>query len=110
MTDQNIHPDAAPAPYAHYPAPAYAPRPGEQATSAPKMNTFAIVSFVSAFFVSLAAVIFGHLALKQIKETGEKGREFALTGLILGYISLGLAALWTLLVVIVIVIGTLSGH
>lgn len=55
-----------------------------------KTNIFAILSLVSAFFISLLAVIFGHVALSQIKKTGESGHGLAVAGLILGY--LGLAA------------------
>ena len=51
---------------------------------APKTNTLAIISLVSAFFVSLAAIITGHIALGQIKRSGESGRGLALAGLILG--------------------------
>lgn len=66
-----------------------------------KTNTLAIVSLVSAFFISIVAVITGHMALKQIEQTGEQGRGLALTGLVIGYVSLGLG--------IVMVIVTLSG-
>lgn len=55
-----------------------------------KTNTLAIVSLVSAFLISIVAVITGHMALKQIELTGEQGRGLAIAGLILGYI--GLAA------------------
>ena len=66
---------AQPSPYAGQPQ--YAP--------ARKTNVLAIVSLVSAFFVSLAAVITGHIALKQIAQTGEDGRGMAIAGLIIGY-------------------------
>ncbi|WP_449373959.1 thioredoxin domain-containing protein [Arthrobacter psychrolactophilus] len=56
-------------------------------------NTLAIVSFVLAFFVSIAAVITGHLALSQIRRTGEKGRGFALAGVIIGYVSMATTVL-----------------
>ena len=46
------------------------------------------MSLVSAFFVSLAAIITGHIALSQIKKTGEQGRGLAIAGLIIGYIGL----------------------
>ena len=77
----------APAPYT---STGYANPAGED-----KYNVLAIVSLVSAFFVSLAAVICGHIALSQIKKTGEKGRGLAIAGLVLGYagIVLGLIAL-----------------
>ncbi|MCU1569638.1 MAG: hypothetical protein JWR33_379 [Naasia sp.] len=51
----------------------------------PGYNVLAIISLVTAFFVSLAAIITGHIALGQIKKTGEKGRGLAIAGLILGY-------------------------
>lgn len=51
----------------------------------PKTNVLAIISLVSGFFVSLAAVITGHIALSQIKRTGEAGRGLAIAGLALGY-------------------------
>ena len=53
-----------------------------------KTNTLAIVSLVLAFFVSLGAVICGHIALSQIKRTGENGRGLAIAGLVLGYLGL----------------------
>jgi peptidyl-prolyl cis-trans isomerase B (cyclophilin B) len=48
----------------------------------------AIVSLVSAFFISLVAIITGHIALSQIKKTGEQGRGLAIAGLVLGYLGL----------------------
>ena len=35
---------------------------------------------------SLVAIITGHIALSQIKKTGEQGRGLAIAGLIIGYI------------------------
>ena len=54
------------------------------------LNTLAIVSLASAVSVvgALVAVITGHIALKQIKQTSEAGRALALTGIVLGYIHL----------------------
>ena len=40
--------------------------------------------------LSVAAVIFGHLAFRKIKQTGLNGKAFARTGLITGYLSIGL--------------------
>ena len=55
-----------------------------------KLNTLAVVSLASALSIvgALIAVITGHIALKQIKETGEGGRTLALTGTVLGYVHL----------------------
>jgi hypothetical protein len=63
-------------------------------------NTLAIVSLVSAFVVSLAAVITGHIALSQIKKTGENGRGLAIAGLILGYAGIAFGFLCIALVIL----------
>ncbi|MDH6237976.1 DUF4190 domain-containing protein [Cryobacterium sp. CG_9.6] len=80
------------APVSAQPVPGYAPpRPVSGQPAGPGPDTFnvlAIVSFVSAFVVSLAAIICGHIALSQIKKTGEKGRGLAIAGLVLGYVGL----------------------
>lgn len=84
----------APVPYQVLPAP-YAGSVGGPVgwPYAPRTNTLAIVSLVTGFCCSIAAVITGHIALGQIRRTGEGGRGLAITGLVLGYVSLGFAAL-----------------
>lgn len=54
----------------------------------------AVVAPVSA----ILAVIFGHIALSQIKKTGQAGRGMALTGVIVGYILIGVSILIFILV------------
>lgn len=60
--------------------------------AAARTNTLAIVALVSALVLpgpgSLAAIVLGHVALDQIRTSGEQGRGMALAGLILGYASL----------------------
>jgi hypothetical protein len=57
-----------------------------------KLNTLAVVSLATAAtgFGAVAAVITGHISLAQLKKTHESGRGLALTGLILGYVGIGL--------------------
>jgi hypothetical protein len=62
---------------------------------AKRTNGFAIASVVSAvvwmwWLGSLAAVIMGHVALRQINRSGgrQTGRGVAITGLALGYLGL----------------------
>jgi len=62
-------------PYAQQPYPAQAPT-----------NTMAILSLVFAFIFSPAAIVMGHVAKKQIRQTGESGEGLATAGLWLGYI------------------------
>jgi len=47
-------------------------------------------------------VITGHIALGQIKTSGENGRGFALAGVIIGWVSLGLFVLLMILLFAVI--------
>jgi hypothetical protein len=53
----------------------------------PRTNPFAIASLVLAFFATVLSIIFGHVALSQIKRTGERGRGLALAGLWISYLS-----------------------
>ena len=65
---------------------------GYQPSMGPRTNALAIVSLVSSWrFVraARAGIITGHLALGQIKRTGEAGRGLALAGTIIGYVMIG---------------------
>jgi protein-disulfide isomerase len=81
--DPQYRPDAGRVPYSQ----GY----GQVAPPAvPPTNSLAVTSLATAFFVSLVAVITGHIALSQIRRRGEGGRGLAIAGLVIGY--LGLAA------------------
>lgn len=69
-------------------APSYAPQAPKPVlpTTLAHTNTFALVSIVLTFFQPIAGIVFGHIALSQIKRNGDAGRGLALTGLIIGYI------------------------
>jgi hypothetical protein len=108
VTDPNL-PDqpGTPVPPASQPAPGYsAPAYGETASSygqptqpaGGKTNTLAIVSLVASLaglilwgIGFIAGVICGHIALSQIKKTGEQGRGMAVAGLIIGYVGIVLS-------------------
>jgi hypothetical protein len=62
-------------PYAGYGAPMYAPT----------TNTLAILSLVFAFVFPIAGIVMGHVAKRQIRETGEQGDGLATAGLWLSY-------------------------
>ncbi|POH74284.1 disulfide bond formation protein DsbA [Arthrobacter glacialis] len=80
-------------PYGQYPP---MPAPGGKGGT----NTLAIVSLVSSFFVGIAGVITGHIALSQIKRTGEEGKGLAIAGLVIGYV-MTLAAIVGVIAVVV---------
>lgn len=101
------HPGAVPtfasAPYGH----------GTYVTTQ-KTNVLAIVSMIvsilGAIWVlpgigSLAGAIMGHISLNQLKTSGEKGRGMALAGVIVGWIGLGIMALFLAFVLVVIFAG-----
>jgi hypothetical protein len=65
-----------------------------------RTNGFAVASLVLGLCTgTLLAVIFGHIALSQIRRTGAPGRGMAIAGLVLGYI-------WTAVVVIYLIVLT----
>ena len=119
-----VPPGAAPGPYpappgyapgGGYPAPqaGYAPAYGYAGYAPPpRTNGLAVTSMVSSLVgVALSwtavlalgvvvGVITGHIALRQIARTGERGRGMALAGVIIGWISIGFALMIVLGVVI----------
>jgi predicted histidine transporter YuiF (NhaC family) len=57
----------------------------------------------------LVAIITGHLALGEIKRSGEKGHGMAVAGLVLGYTGFGLTILLVILIGVLMILGvTLS--
>lgn len=82
---------------------------------APRVSPLAIVALVSSLvglFVipvigQIVGIITGHIALKQVKTSGERGRGMALSGVLIGYISLGLGIL--LIVLTIVIIGVTGG-
>lgn len=88
---------------------AYQPQPyGQQAYPAqaygypvPPTNTMAVLALVFAFVFWPLAIVFGHVAHKQIARTGEGGRGLATAGLVIGYIFLGI----TLLAIVAFVVA-----
>ena len=73
------------------------------APAGPKTNVLAIVSLIASLsgFILLITPIVGiitcHIALNQIKRTGENGRGLALAGTIVGYVLTALVILGTIL-------------
>ena len=79
----------------HYPPPGWYP-------PAPRTSDLAGVSLVFgilwlAWFGSLIAVITGHLAMRECRETGASGKLLAEFGLALGYLGI---SIWVLLFVV----------
>jgi hypothetical protein len=112
----NFPPAAQPPPYGVPLQPGYAPPgyPPMMVAASPPNNPLAltsmilgIVGIVLAFFYgigaipAIVAVILGHIGMGQIKSSGstQGGNGMALAGLITGYIGIGIAVLWVILIV-----------
>jgi uncharacterized membrane protein len=83
----------------------------------PRINAMAIASLsfgIAEFFTlgltAIPAIVFGHIARRQMRETGERGYGMAKAGLILGWTAITLLALFVLLAVIAGVMLGHSGH
>jgi hypothetical protein len=50
------------------------------------LNRLAVVSLVTAFILPLVATVLAHLALRQLRSTGERGQSLALTAAVIGYL------------------------
>ena len=72
-------------------------------------NTMAILSLVLALVFAPAGVICGHIAKRQIAQTGEEGSGLATAGLVIGYIQVGLFALGCCIFGIALAAGGAAG-
>jgi hypothetical protein len=67
----------------------------------PRFNVMAIIAFVAGFVVPVAGIVCGHIALAEFRKgLPERGREYALAGLILGYV---FTAIWVVIAIIWVV-------
>ncbi len=65
-----------------------------------RWNVMAILAIITVWFTVILGLIFGHIALSQIKKTGERGRGLALTAVIVGWLAVvagGLTAMFILI-------------
>ncbi|MEV8253199.1 DUF4190 domain-containing protein [Rhodoglobus sp. NPDC076762] len=54
--------------------------------AAPRTNPVAILALILAAFGGAPALIFGHIAQRQIAESGERGMIIARVATVLGYV------------------------
>ncbi|MGC5018674.1 DUF4190 domain-containing protein [Micromonospora sp. DT47] len=105
-----VDPYAAAAAYGTpgYPPPGY---PGYGYPAAPKTNSMAIAALVlslvgiASCITAPVGAILGHVARKQIRETGEGGEGMAKAAIIVGWILTGLLVLLIAFYVVIIVLA-----
>jgi hypothetical protein len=83
-----------------------APSANPAPPAAPKTNVLAIVSLVSGFFVGLAGVVCGIIALRQVKRTREGGRGLAIAGIAVGAVQTVVSTLLTIVIVAVAAVAS----
>lgn len=88
--------------------PGYAQPYGAPYQAAPRTNGMAIASLVCSLVLcgigSIVAIILGHIAKRQIRESGgtQQGDGLATAGLVIGYIGLALGLLYLVFIVIAV--------
>ncbi|MFO0702660.1 MAG: DUF4190 domain-containing protein [Candidatus Andersenbacteria bacterium] len=84
--------------------------PRHQSSTGKGTNGFAIASLICGFLpgVSLLAIVFGFVALSQIKQNGEGGRGMAIAGIVLGFLWIVIAIVWVLFAFIFVTTFTRS--
>lgn len=75
------------------------------AATAAKTNTLAIIALVASFFVSIVGIVLGHIALNQIKTTGEGGRGLAIAALVIGYVAVAFTV-----IIFIVVLGAAAAN
>jgi Domain of unknown function (DUF1707)/Domain of unknown function (DUF4190) len=93
-----------------YPSVDYPPWQPAHSTTSP-LAVAALVCGIGEFFTlgltAIPAVILGHLARRQLRQTDQRGDGLALTGLILGYAGIALLAF---MLTLMIVVASKTGH
>lgn len=84
-----------------YGQPAYGQPVYGQPVPARPTNGLAIAALICGFLVPVVGIILGHIALGQIKRTGEGGHGLALAGTIVGYV---LTALYLIFIIFYFVV------
>ncbi|CAN5241236.1 hypothetical protein BH09ACT5_BH09ACT5_12050 [soil metagenome] len=103
MTDQVPTPAPQPTPP---PAPAYTGAP----VNTRPWNVLSIVSLVASLVgFGIVGIITGHIALSQIKKTGEQGRALALAGTIIGYVAVGVGIILFIFWIGIVIAAASSG-
>jgi hypothetical protein len=78
-----------------WPVPAYQPVPSGTNSMAIASMVLGVAEFFTAGLTAIPAVICGHIARRQMKETAQRGDGLATSGLVLGYMAI---IFWSVLI------------
>ena len=62
--------------------------PAQYTDNSQHFNTLAILAFVLVWPTVIVGLVLGHIALSQIKRTGERGHGLALAAVIIGWVGI----------------------
>lgn len=88
-----------------YGPPGYYPYPGPYGPPPRPTNGMAIGALISSLVFPPLGIVLGHIALSQIKRTGEEGRTLAIVGLVIGYVATILTVLFVVFAVLMAVMA-----
>jgi hypothetical protein len=85
--------------------------PAAQTTGQSNLTNLPMFALIGAFIIPLAGIILGHLSLNYMKkgQLSTQNKGMATTGLILGYVFVGLGFLTGLILFIVLIVSAASG-
>jgi hypothetical protein len=94
--------------------PAWTGGPGYPATRTNSLAIAALVCGIAQFvgfwlLGTIPAIILGHVARRQIRQTGEQGAGMATAGLVLGYIGVALTIVFVIAIVALVAAGPSTG-
>ncbi|ANJ28404.1 DUF4190 domain-containing protein [Agromyces aureus] len=79
------------------PAPVPPAQPVAPVAASEKWNVLSIVGFVlSIIGFNVVAIVLGFIGLNQVKKTGERGRGLAIAAIIIGFVSIVLGIILTI--------------
>ena len=87
-----------------YAQPQYAPSRGTNGMAIASL-VCGVLGFSTCGITSILAIIFGHVALGQIRRNEEDGRGLGIAGLVLGYVAVAIG----LIIILIAVIAANSG-
>ncbi|MCH7230226.1 DUF4190 domain-containing protein [Glycomyces sp. L485] len=107
MTSQSEQPEQQPPPGPPPPMYPYPPMYGyPYYQPPPPMNGMAIAAMILGIVgvfspIGVLGLIFGMVAKRQIRERGERGDGFAVTGIVLGWIAVASIVFWALYIILI---------
>ena len=81
-----------------------------QVDNSDSWNTLSIVGFILSFFTTIVGLILSIVSYRQVKESGEKGKELSIAGIVITVLKIALYVfVWIMVLWLVGLIGRNGG-